>query len=55
MTTTIVKEIKIDGGEIVVYKDADGFHAERWSDTSQAIVRQSGDCKTQAEAIDRVS
>lgn len=50
----IVREIATDDGEIVVYHDADGYHAERWSESRQMIVGQSGDCETEAEAIERV-
>lgn len=51
----IVNEIETADGEIVVYQDADGYHAERWSESRQAIVAQSGDCETAEEAVERVS
>lgn len=53
--TKLVERIGTETGEIAVYRDRDGYHAERWSDEDQCIDAQSGDCQTKAEAIDRVS
>lgn len=54
-TTNLVRTIKTDDGEINLYRDSDGYHAERWSESRQYIDAQSGDCETAEEAIDRVS
>lgn len=51
----LVETIKIEGGEINVYQDADGYHAERWSEANQWIAAQSGDRDTAEEAIEAVS
>lgn len=51
-TTELIERIQIEGGEIAVYRDAEGYHAERWSDRRQMIVRQSGDHKTAKAAIE---
>ena len=53
--TKLVETIKTATGEIAVYRDSDGYHAERWDDEDQCIDAQSGDCRTKAEAIERVS
>lgn len=50
----VINTIATDDGEINVYRDADGYHAERWSESRRMIVSQSGDCETAAEAIERV-
>lgn len=55
MANEIVRTVKTYDGEITVYRDADGFHAEKWSESRQMIVAQSGDQPTEQEAIDRVS
>ena len=47
----LIETIKTDTGEIAVYQDDDGYHAERWDERQQLIVAQSGDWDTKAEAI----
>jgi hypothetical protein len=53
--TKLVETVKTPTGEINVYRDSDGYHAERWDEADQWIDAQSGDCRTKAEAIERVS
>ena len=51
----LIRTIPHPQGEINVYRDSDGFHAERWNEGRQYIDRQSGDCRTAKEAIEIVS
>lgn len=44
----------IGGDEINVYRDADGYHAEYWSQEDQSIARQSGDHATAEAALERI-
>jgi hypothetical protein len=55
MSSTLVKTIKTEDGEINVYQDADGYHAERWSESRQMITAQSGDWDAMQDAIDAVN
>jgi hypothetical protein len=51
----IIRTINLAGGdEINVYRDADGYHAEYWSQEDQCIARQSGDHKTIQAALDAI-
>ncbi len=47
----LIQTINTERGEINVYRDADGYHAEVWDDARQLIIAQSGDCATAKAAI----
>ena len=47
----LIRTITVDNGEINVYKDEDGFHAEKWDEKQQLIVGQSPDCDSEEQAL----
>ena len=51
----LIRTILIPTGEVNVYQDCDGYHAERWNEKSQLVVEQSDDYPTEAEAIESVT
>lgn len=51
----LTRTIKSNTGEINVYQDGDGFHAERWDDRKQMIVAQSGDHATEIDALGAIN
>jgi hypothetical protein len=51
----LIDTIKTPHGEVSIYQDGCGYHAERWDDRKQAITEQSGDWPTKIEALAAVS
>lgn len=51
----LLKRIDVPTGEIAVYQDGDGYHAELWDEAKQMVTAQSGDCETEGEAITAVA
>lgn len=51
----LIETIKANSGEVSIYQDADGYHAERWDDRKQMITEQSGDWPTKIEALQAIT